>query len=555
LTTEHAATKSHEAPSAPKTPETPAVTKFSELPLMDSLQQAVTAAGYETPTPIQARCILPALEGRDLIGLAQTGTGKTAAFALPIIQRLARVEKLGALVLAPTRELVQQIVGVFRELGKTSGIRVIGLVGGIKMEKDWNALRSWPNVIVATPGRLLDHMEQKTVAMKEVEILVVDEADRMHDMGFIPQIRRVIAALPTERQTMMFTATMPPDVEQIARRSMRDPLKIQVGLASRPVERAEQKLYDIHETQKVPMLLDILRKETGRVLVFVRTKRGVDRLARRMRDLRHPVARLHGDREQAQRDEAMGGFREGKYRILIATDIAARGLDVDDIEHVINYDFPRSPEDYIHRIGRTARVAASGKATSFVMAADRAMVRALEKLIGSKITLTPAPGMRPVEGNGDGDGHADRHSRSSRSGEGSHGHGGRRPHGGGAGQHGGHARAGGHGGHRSAASQEKAPAHGHEGGGHAAAGRGHGGSHTHAAHPLGSGHAHASTHGHEGGGHHPSKASGSGDAAWQAAGAGTQGAEAGSRSARRRRRRRNRNTSGGAAPGTHTPHA
>ena len=370
------------------------VLRFTDCPFSDSLQQALADAGYETPTPIQAQGLLPALEGRDLIGLAQTGTGKTAVFALPIIHRLARRMELGALVLAPTRELVQQIVGVFHQLGDSSGIRVAGIVGGIKIEKDWKALRSWPNVVVGTPGRLLDHLEQKTISFKEVEVLIVDEADRMHDMGFIPQIRRIIAALPTERQTMMFTATMPADVEQIARRSMRDPVKILAGPASRPVERAQQTLYHLQDPEKVPLLLSLLRKESGRVLVFVRTKRGVDRLARRVVDRRFAVARLHGDREQNQRDEAMAGFRQGRYRVLIATDIAARGLDVADIEHVINFDFPRSPEDYIHRIGRTARLAADGRATSFVTPKDRGLLHDLERMLGSKIPLTTAPGSK-----------------------------------------------------------------------------------------------------------------------------------------------------------------
>jgi ATP-dependent RNA helicase RhlE len=386
---------------------------------MDSLQQDIAAAGYATPTPIQARCLMPVLEGKDVIGLAQTGTGKTAAFALPIIHRLARRAELGALVLGPTRELVHQIVGVFRELGRSSGIRIASLVGGVKFEHDLRALHSWPNVIVATPGRLNDHLEQKTVSLKEIEVFVVDEADRMHDMGFIPQIRRIIAHLPTERQTVMFTATMPPDVEQIARKSMRDPIKVLVGPASRPVERTEQRLFAIHETQKVPLLLHLLKKETGRVLVFVRTKRGVDRLARRIRDRNHEVARLHGDREQNQRDEAMAGFREGRYRVMIATDIAARGLDVDDIEHVINYDFPRSPEDYVHRIGRTARLEASGKATTFVTGGDRALLRDLERLVDVKYTLTPPPDGIPAAdheahprsgaGHGHGRGYGGRH--------------------------------------------------------------------------------------------------------------------------------------------------
>ena len=371
----------------------PEVSRFSDCPFSDSVHHDLAAAGYETPTPVQARCLLPGLDGKDIIGLAQTGTGKTAAFALPIIHRLTGRMELGALVLAPTRELVQQIVAMFNMLGRSSGTRVAAIVGGIKIEKDWKALRSWPNVVVATPGRLLDHLEQGTISLKEVEVLVVDEADRMHDMGFIPQIRRIIAALPTDRQTMMFTATMPADVEQIARRNMRNAIKILVGPASHPVERAEQTLYHLDETEKVRLLQGLLRKERGRVLVFVRTKRGVDRLARRVGNThRQPVVRLHGDRLQNQRDDAMTGFREGRYRVLIATDIAARGLDVADIEHVINYDFPRTAEDYVHRIGRTARLAATGRATSFVTPKDRGVVRELERLVGTKVTLTPAPG-------------------------------------------------------------------------------------------------------------------------------------------------------------------
>ena len=239
-------------------------------------------------------------------------------------------------------------------------------------------------------------MEQKTVNLGTVEILVIDEADRMHDMGFIPQIRRILVAVPDNRQTLMFSATMPADVEQITRRSMHDPVKIQVGRAV-PVERAEQELFHVSEEGKTELLRRLLRKETGRVLIFVRTKRGVDRLAPRLGRSGGPIARLHGDREQLDRDEAMAGFREGRYRILIATDIAARGLDVADIEHVINYDFPRSADDYVHRIGRTARLTARGRATSFVTGADRRTLAEVEKLIGSKITSTRVSGMAEGE--------------------------------------------------------------------------------------------------------------------------------------------------------------
>jgi ATP-dependent RNA helicase RhlE len=372
------------------------VTKFSEFPFPEVLQQNLVEAGYVSPTPIQARCILPALEGKDILGLAQTGTGKTAAFALPIITRLAQSMELGALILAPTRELVQQIVVVFRMLGKHTGIRVASVVGGVDYMIDTKALRSWPNVLVATPGRLIDHMEQKDISLAAVETFVIDEADRMHDMGFIPQVRRIIAALPEKRQTLMFTATMPEDVEQVINRSMHNPVRIQVGLAV-PVDRATQAIYHVSEESKTDLLREILKKETGRVLIFVRTKRGVDRLAPKVSRTAGPIARLHGDREQEDRDEAMGGFREGRYKVLIATDIAARGLDVANIEHVINYDFPRSSEDYVHRIGRTARLAAKGRATSFVTSIDRRQLAEVEHLIGSKIPVAMMPGVATSE--------------------------------------------------------------------------------------------------------------------------------------------------------------
>ncbi len=363
--------------------------KFTEMPLSASIQQDIAAAGYESPTPIQAQCIPLALSGRDVIGLAQTGTGKTAAFALPIIQRMGHRVELGALVLAPTRELAQQIHGVFETLGRSSGVRAAIVVGGIPIDEDYKALRSWPNVLVATPGRLIDHLNSRSVVLDEIETFVVDEADRMHDMGFIPQIRRIIEALPPKRQTLMFTATMPADVERIARRHMHQPERVQVGRTA-PVERAEQQLFAVGEEAKTRLLLDLLKGTDGRVLVFVRTKRGVERLARAVIRRHHDVARIHSDRTQGERDAAMAGFREGRYRILIATDIAARGIDVADIEHVINYDFPRSAEDYLHRIGRTARVAASGRATSFVTRSERGTLASLERLIGSKFSLLTA---------------------------------------------------------------------------------------------------------------------------------------------------------------------
>ena len=371
--------------------------RFTEFDFSPTLHEAVAAAGYEKPTPVQAACIPHALRGVDLIGLAQTGTGKTAAFALPIINRLGQRPEMGALVLAPTRELAAQITKMFVELGTTSGIRVATIVGGVHMDHDEKALLSWPNVIVGTPGRLIDHIQQGRKFLNEVEVLVIDEADRMHDMGFIPQIRQILRALPEKRQTMMFTATMPPDVERVARMSMKDPLRIQVGRRSAPAERARQQLFYVTDEQKTPLLVDLLRQGNGgRVLVFVRTKRGVDRLARVVRARGFNCASIHGDREQAERNHAMAGFREGRYKILIATDIAARGLDIANIEHVINYDFPMEAEDYVHRIGRTARVDAVGLASSFVTRADSRFLAGVRQLVGDCLPQAVRPGQPPV---------------------------------------------------------------------------------------------------------------------------------------------------------------
>jgi ATP-dependent RNA helicase RhlE len=306
-----------------------------------------------------------------------------------MIQKLAQKTELAALVLVPTRELANQVTSVFNQLGKTSGIRVATIVGGIPMDHDYKALRSWPNILVATPGRLIDHLTYRSVSLSEIEMLVVDEADRMHDMGFIPQIRRILSELPEKRQTMMFTATMPTDVERIARMSMKDPVRIQVGFRCAPAEGAKQELYAVSDEEKNPLLMKLLaeRINNSRALIFVRTKRGVDKLHRIVMR-RFNAARIHGDREQCERDEAMNGFRDGRYPILIATDIAARGIDVADIEHVINYDFPLSAEDYVHRIGRTARQQATGLAISFVTPNDKRFLLDVKKLLGDKLPMT-----------------------------------------------------------------------------------------------------------------------------------------------------------------------
>ncbi len=369
---------------------------FADLPLHESIQESIRQAGFERPTPIQAEGIPPALEGKDVIGLAQTGTGKTAAFAIPIIQKFANTADLGALVIAPTRELAAQITDMFNMLGAESGIRVATIVGGVKMEEDYKALSSWPNVLVATPGRLLDHMESDGLFLSEISMLAVDEADRMHDMGFIPQIRRILAMLPKKRQTLMYTATLPDDVERIVRQSMTDPVRVQIGVCA-PANRARQELFYLAEDDKNGVLLKLLKKSEGRVLVFARTKRGVDRVARRISGRRIDAMRIHGDLEQAERDRSINAFRDGSCRILVATDIAARGLDISNIEHVINYDFPHNAEDYVHRIGRTARVDASGVATSFVTSDDHYHVHSVQKLIGDALPAMTCPEGNPVD--------------------------------------------------------------------------------------------------------------------------------------------------------------
>ncbi len=369
--------------------------RFTDYAFGPEIMRDIQAAGYLVPTPIQAALISPALEGKDLIGVAQTGTGKTAAFALPVIQRTAGRAEMISLVLAPTRELARQTTEMFEMLGRSSGIRVATLMGGVAYEVDKKALASWPNVLVATPGRLIDHIESGSVALDQIEVLVVDEADRMHDMGFVPQVRRILAALPPERQTLMMTATMPDDIEDIVRRCMKDAVRIQVGRTSAPAERAAQQLFTVGEGEKDRLLFSLIKESEGRVLVFVRTKRSVNRVARIVSGRVRGVASIHSGRTQEERDNAMSGFRDGTHRILIATDIAARGLDVADIEHVINYDFPLSAEDYVHRIGRTARAAATGKASSFAVASDRHLVVAVERLIGEKLPITAPPAFQP----------------------------------------------------------------------------------------------------------------------------------------------------------------
>jgi len=364
------------------------IRSFNDLPLSAPMRDAVARAGYETPTPIQARAIVPALAGRDLIGCAQTGTGKTAAFAIPVIERLCDARPAAgarALVLAPTRELALQIAETFVTLGSARGIRTIALIGGEAMGPQLAGLARRPDVIVATPGRLFDHVERRTATLSSVRIVVLDEADRMLDMGFAPQVERILAVTPLDRQTMCFSATMPEAVERLVRQHLSRPERIAVGPAAKPVAAVTQRLYATDSRDKMPLLLRLLGDDVGQTLVFTRTKHRADRLARAVAAAGHRVTRLHADRTMTQRREALDGFRAGRYRVLVATDIAARGIDVPDIAHVVNFDLPQTPEDYIHRIGRTARAEATGQATSFATPEERDQLRAIERHLGHPV--------------------------------------------------------------------------------------------------------------------------------------------------------------------------
>jgi len=366
------------------------------------MQAAIDGVGYATPTPIQAATIPAALAGRDVIGVAQTGTGKTAAFLIPLLERLRAARGSGghgtALLLSPTRELAEQTHGWARRLGPDLAAALV--VGGVAYGPQLSALRSRPALITATPGRLVDHLERGTVSLNTVCILVLDEADRMLDMGFKAQLDRIMRGLPTPRQTLLFSATLPPDLGALVRMHLRNPIRVAVGPQAMPPSRSVQDVYLVEPQLKTPLLLSVVDQVPGTVLVFARTKHRTDRVARTLRNAGHAVQRLHSDRSQAQRREALDGFRTGRYRILVATDIAARGIDVAGIGRVINYDLPHTVEDYVHRVGRTGRAEAHGHASSFAAPDERGQLHAIEEHIGSALprrshdarrTASPAP--------------------------------------------------------------------------------------------------------------------------------------------------------------------
>ncbi len=375
--------------------------RFDELGLIPELLDAVRDAGYTIPTPIQAEAIPPALKGRDIIGLAQTGTGKTAGFTLPIIQRLlggahsikSDAHRSRALILTPTRELCVQVEESFRKYGRHSRIRVVPIYGGVGLQPQQEKLRKGVDVVVATPGRLLDHMERQNVVFDDLEILVLDEADRMLDMGFAPQLNRIVAEIPRYRQTLLFSATMAPEIEALARKYLRKPVVVQVGRRSETASAVTHAVYPVPKEKKTELLAELLENnELDSVLVFTRTKHGADRVVRHLSEKGIEATAMHSDKSQIERTRALDDFKSGKIRVLVATDIAQRGLDVTGISHVINYDVPQEPEDYVHRIGRTGRAAATGDAFTFMAPDEIAMVRTIERVIGKQIPRISVPG-------------------------------------------------------------------------------------------------------------------------------------------------------------------
>lgn len=356
--------------------------------LLDILQQL----RFSTPTPIQEKAIPIAIQGKDIVGIAQTGTGKTLAFGLPMVQRLAQTGGTGLVVL-PTRELATQVDETIKKFTR-QGTAI--LIGGASMEKQMQMLRRNPRIIIGTPGRIIDHLERRTLRLDAVKILVLDEADRMFDMGFAPQIKRILDAIPNERQTMLFSATMPNDIMRMATKYMQLPLRIEVAPAGTAAQSVVQELFVVKKEDKPRLLEKLLQEYKGTVLVFSRTKHGARKIRRGLSAIGHNAAELHSNLSFNQRQNAMEGFRSGKFRILVATDIAARGIDVSNIELVINYDVPTNPEDYVHRIGRTGRGGAQGKAITFASQDQKREVQDIQRLIRTWIPIAELPELPPA---------------------------------------------------------------------------------------------------------------------------------------------------------------
>lgn len=363
---------------------------FHNLGLDAPILKVLDQLKFHIPTPIQAHAIPDAIRGEDIIGVAQTGTGKTLAFALPIIQRLINHGGRG-LILLPTRELAIQVEETLHKVARSFGIRTAMIIGGAPMQRQIRDLRKNPHVVIGTPGRIINHIEDRTIKLNDVSILVLDEADRMLDMGFAPQIKRILQVVPKDRQTMLFSATMPNEIVKIATQYMKRPTHVEVARQGTTAEKVEQEIYIVAQNQKRHLLSMLLKRFEGTVLVFSRTKHGAKKICKDISSMGHRSAEIHSNRSLGQRREALEGFKSGKYRVLVATDIAARGIDVKDIELVINYDVPEDAEDYVHRIGRTGRAGKGGRAITFIMPSQSDKLRKIERLIEKKLVQTSLP--------------------------------------------------------------------------------------------------------------------------------------------------------------------
>jgi len=370
-------------------------TKFADLGISPKLLKILDNLGFKIPTPIQAQAIPLGIKGRDVIGIAQTGTGKTLAFSIPLLQQIASNKKQGLIIL-PTRELAMQVEEELQKIGRTFGLRTALLIGGAPIGRQSRQIKSKPHVIIGTPGRINDHIEQRTLKLGTVGVLVLDEADRMLDMGFAPQINRIVKHVPHQRQTMLFSATMPREIMRMVNDYMQKPERVEVAQAGTVSDRVNQEMYVIERNQKNQLLEKLLMDYQGTVLVFSRTKHGARKICRAVKDMGHGAAELHSNLSLPQRRRSLEGFKSGKHRVLVATDIAARGIDVTDIQLVVNYDLPDNPEDYVHRVGRTGRAGKKGQAVSFAMPDQRRDVNGIEASVKQRIAISPLPDKLPA---------------------------------------------------------------------------------------------------------------------------------------------------------------